>query len=115
MELQHNETSNEDSESGSHYIHFTIESLTRISNKDPALAVASCADLNRKTIEKMKIKSCSLQDLQIFCSISQVPVIYVEQHMIQCQRSGVIEDVASLGLDGPLKKNQKLLLCQMQQ
>ena len=82
------------------------ESLTRNSNEDPALAVASCADLHWKSIEQMKINRCSLQDLKICGSLSQVPVIYVEQHMIQCQRSCVVEDVASLGLDGPLKKNK---------
>ena len=58
----------------------------------------------------MKINSRSLQDLQIFGSLSQVPVIYVEQHMIQCQRSGVIEDVASLGLDGPLEKPKATIM-----
>ena len=58
----------------------------------------------------MKINSCSLQDLQIFGCLSQVLVIYVEQHMIQCQRSGVIEDVASLGLDGPLEKPKATIM-----
>ena len=83
------------------------ESLTRNSNEDLALAVASCADLHRKSIEQMKINNCSLQDLQIFGSLSQVLVIYAEQHMIQCQRSGVIEYVTSLGLDGPLENQMQ--------
>lgn len=110
LELQQNETLNEDSEGGTHYMHFAKESLTRTSNEDPALTAASCADLHRKSIEQMKINSRSLQDLQIFGSLSQVPVIYVERHMIQCQKSCLVEDVAALSLNGPLDKTKATIM-----
>lgn len=100
MELQQHDTSNGCSVDASHYLQFANESLLKTSAEDPATVAAAAAELHRKSIEQMKINDRFLQDMQIFGSLSQVPVIYTERHMIPCQCS----DAVSLSLNSLIDK-----------
>eukprot|EP01018_Ginkgo_biloba_P031848 Gb_35845 [translate_table: standard] len=105
IKLQQNETTYGDAEEDSHYLHFAKEALPRKSNEDPAMVAASCAELHRRGIEQMKINNRFLQDLQLFGSSSQAPVIYVERHIIQGQVSSSVKDAFSLSFSGSLEKD----------
>eukprot|EP01018_Ginkgo_biloba_P018492 Gb_06821 [translate_table: standard] len=104
MEFPQHTLTNGDLEDDSHYLQFSRKALSRKSNEDPAATAASRAELHRRSIEQMKINSRSLQDLQIFGSISQVPIIYVERHIIPCQKPNAVKEVVSLGFSGPLEQ-----------
>ncbi|KAJ1686214.1 hypothetical protein LUZ63_017604 [Rhynchospora breviuscula] len=50
--------------------------------EDPTLAATARADLHRKSIAQMKISSRSIQDMQIFGDPSHIPVVVIEQHVM---------------------------------
>ncbi|XP_057830772.2 uncharacterized protein LOC131041631 isoform X2 [Cryptomeria japonica] len=104
MELKQNDASNGDSSDDSRYLQFSKESFARASNEDPALVAAASAELHRRSIEQMKINNRFLQDMQIFGSLSQVPVLYIERHLIQSQSSCLVEDAVSSTLNGASDK-----------
>ncbi|XP_010912434.1 uncharacterized protein [Elaeis guineensis] len=54
----------------------------RKSSEDPAQSSIMRAELHRKSIGQMKINNQSVQDMQIFGDPSHVPVILVEQHIM---------------------------------
>lgn len=80
------------------------KAVVRKLNDDPAVSAASRAELHRKTIERMKINTRYLQDLQIFGKISQVPIVYIERHTVQCQRSHDVKEAITLGFSGSLEE-----------
>ncbi|THU63504.1 hypothetical protein C4D60_Mb01t16490 [Musa balbisiana] len=54
----------------------------RKSNDEPAQGATTRAELHRRSIAQMKINSHSIQDMYIFGDPSHVPVVLVEQHVI---------------------------------
>ncbi|XP_058088342.1 uncharacterized protein LOC131235214 [Magnolia sinica] len=57
-------------------------SLPRKSSDDPTQTAVTRAELHRRSIGQMKINNRSIQDMQIFADPSRIPVILVEQHVM---------------------------------
>ncbi|KAH9325955.1 hypothetical protein KI387_006133, partial [Taxus chinensis] len=110
MELTHHNSINGDVEDNGWVTQAARKSFMRKSNEDPAIAAASRADLHRKSIEQMKINSRYLQDLQIFGKIALVPIIYVERHKVQCQKSSKVKEAITLGFSGFLEKAEASII-----
>lgn len=104
MELKQNKAANGDSGDDSRYLQFAKEFFTRTSSEDPALVAAAAAELHRRSIEQMKINNRFLQDMQIYGNLSQVPVLYIERHLIQSQSSSLDENAISSTLNGASDK-----------
>ncbi|KAI0507757.1 hypothetical protein KFK09_013885 [Dendrobium nobile] len=49
---------------------------------DPAQSATARAELHRKSIAQMKINNRSIQDMQIFGDPSRIPVVIIEQHVM---------------------------------
>lgn len=101
LEIPQQNSTNGDVEDNAQYLFVAGKAFLKKSNEDPAVTAASRADLHRKSIEQMKINSHYLQDLQIFGNITQVPVIYVERLIVQCQK---VSNIKSLGFSDALEQ-----------
>lgn len=58
------------------------KSVQRKSGDDPAQSATARAELHRKSIAQMKINSRSIQDIQIFGDPSRIPVVIIEQDVM---------------------------------
>jgi len=101
LDIPQQNSTNGDVEDNAQYLLVAGKAVLKKSNEDPAVTAASHADLHRRSIEQMKINSHYLQDLQIFGNITQVPVIYVERLIVECQKVNIIK---SLGFSGALEQ-----------
>ncbi|XP_073013960.1 uncharacterized protein [Typha latifolia] len=73
---------------------------------DPAQNATSRAVLHRKSIAQMKINSLSIQDMHMFGDPSRVPVVLIEQHVMNVPHHGS-GDNSSLK---PLEKSATIVL-----
>ncbi|PKA61523.1 hypothetical protein AXF42_Ash018810 [Apostasia shenzhenica] len=64
------------------------KAFPRKSNDDPAQSAVACAELHRKSITQMKINNGSIQDMQIFGDPSRVPVLIIEQDIMNISVHG---------------------------
>ncbi|KAM0940455.1 putative alpha/Beta hydrolase, lipase [Dioscorea sansibarensis] len=73
--------------------------VTRKSNDDPAQIAATRAELHRRSIAQMKINNRSIQDMHIFSNPSQVPVVLVDQQVMNVPLHGSGNDPSVSSLD----------------
>ncbi|KAK8967313.1 hypothetical protein KSP40_PGU010399 [Platanthera guangdongensis] len=64
------------------------KAVQRKSGEDPAQSATARAELHRKSIAQMKINSRSIQDMQIFGDPSRIPVVIIEQHVMNVPLHG---------------------------
>ncbi|OAY74027.1 Protein FAM135B [Ananas comosus] len=62
--------------------------VSRKFSDDPAQSAISRAELHRKSIAQMKINTRSIQDMHIFGDPSRVPVVLIEQHVMNVPQHG---------------------------
>ncbi|XP_020245658.1 protein FAM135B-like isoform X2 [Asparagus officinalis] len=73
--------------------------VTRKSNDEQALISSTRAELHRKSIAQMKINTRSIQDMHIFGDPSHVPIVLIEQHVMNVPLHGSAKNLSfsSLG------------------
>ncbi|KAJ6835198.1 protein FAM135B-like isoform X1 [Iris pallida] len=72
---------------------------SRKSNDDQAQNAITRAELHRKSIAQMKINNRSIQDMHIFCDPSRIPVVIVEQHIMNVPLHGSGNNLSVHSLD----------------
>ncbi|MQL85192.1 hypothetical protein Taro_017713, partial [Colocasia esculenta] len=74
------------SDESSHHSVLGKASVPRKSSDDPAHTATTRAELHRRSIAQMKINNRSIQDMYIFGDPSHVPVVLVEQHVMNAPK-----------------------------
>ncbi|KAG0486944.1 hypothetical protein HPP92_009039 [Vanilla planifolia] len=75
------------------------KAVQRKSGDDPAQSASARAELHRKSIAQMKINNRSIQDMQIFGDPSRVPVVIIEQHVMNVPIHGSSDNLSVCSSD----------------
>uniref|UniRef100_A0A1D1Y9C1 Protein FAM135B n=3 Tax=Anthurium amnicola TaxID=1678845 RepID=A0A1D1Y9C1_9ARAE len=115
IEIPHRYLRSGDDESSHHNVLGKV-SIPRKSGDDPAQTALTRAELHRRSIAQMKINNRSIQDMQVFGDPSHVPIVLVEQHVMNVPLHtsrresflGSLEQKGTLAMGAEDKALQKL-------